>query len=678
MTAAARGALLAAGAFAAAYALPLYAPPATAPVAADPGLLQRLFPGVPPAWVAFRLVAVALAVACFLRATRAWPQPAPAEPAAEAPPRRGWTYAALATALALLGLAATADHLGRGTQVAFVALLSVPTLLVRHAQHRLHMPRVRREALATAALTASWVLGRGWLVRGDSRAATPVDTWANFDAFREAAGSTSNLLTQRFEPGASDLAHLLVGAPLVQALGWEPSFAWMQGAALFWIAASAGLVHALAVRFGGPAAGPLAAACFLFAPATLWLPLTPAPIGLATALGTGLLLAFHGWAVRRSPAALVALGTLGGSALAFGHTVVPAALLGIATALTLPLRRPPWPVLATAVVALLAAALPVMPGADDVMRMRQSYLERYLPWATVEDVLLGQADPEKLRDVDGEVRHGDIAAGALLAPVATARTSLRLWGDVFLEPLTIVLGLGGIVLALRQRLPAPACLLGFLAVAWLPGLTSSYDRPSLIRMALLPVVFAVLAGCAGAALARLGGGRTCVRIAALAAAIAASGLWLFDGVFPQRLAKSWITIAVEACGDEERCLLIDFAQAERRGGLRVASIGAAFGSRVTSTASVADVSSLRAAVRAADADWIAWSPALEARTALAADVCGSFPRARLFAATDAARLSHARLAYVGDGAPTVDGARQRLREIPCAVHLDPGSTDSLR
>ena len=60
----AHAARLAAGALLfAAYALPLFRPPAGAPLRADAGLLERLYPGVPALWTGLRLASLAASLA---------------------------------------------------------------------------------------------------------------------------------------------------------------------------------------------------------------------------------------------------------------------------------------------------------------------------------------------------------------------------------------------------------------------------------------------------------------------------------------------------------------------------------------------------------------------------------------------------------------------------------------
>ena len=49
------------------YALPLFWPPATAPLRTDAGLLERLYPGVPALWSGLRLLALGASLALLSR-----------------------------------------------------------------------------------------------------------------------------------------------------------------------------------------------------------------------------------------------------------------------------------------------------------------------------------------------------------------------------------------------------------------------------------------------------------------------------------------------------------------------------------------------------------------------------------------------------------------------------------
>jgi hypothetical protein len=655
-----RGWLAAAFVLSAAWVLPLYVPPSTSPLPVDPGFVAQLFPGVPPLWVLARLGALLAAAVVCVHALRGVDAVADVSGSPRRPVTvRPWLhYASLAMAVVLLAAALGADRLGRTAQLVFVGALALPTLLIHLACRPSLQPR---PTAATAGFLLIFAVWAAAVARRSPLAATPVDTWLNLTAFRAALAHDGNLLTGRFEPGASDLAHLLLGAPLLAPMDPGATFTWMRATAFLWAFASAVAVRRLAARMAGEPAGLVAAAAFLFSPAVIWLPQTPVPLGLATAFLGGLFLGFHEWLRRDSPAALVGLATLGGLSVAFGHTAVPAAGLGVATAVALVRRRRTTSrvVAATAFMALAAAALPVLPGMDDITRMRAQYLERFLPWGLIEPVLLGQRSPEAIRNVAGTAPPAAIAAGALLAPVATARTALRLWGDVFLEPIAIVLAVAGGVAAATGRLgPSGPILLGFLVLSLLPGLTSSYDRPSLIRMMGLAVCVPLLAA---GGFRTLSGRRNPRAAAAVVLAVAASGLVLFHVTNPRLLAKSWVTIAIEACSaDPDACVLLDYHRRQPMPWLNVPEMAAAVPQRALRVVPYAGIEAVTTASGLPTAPVLVWSPALEDDDDVGMQLRERWPQARIFRIHDDAGLSSAWVAaFADDWRPAVGESRWR-------------------
>jgi len=657
-------------ALAGAYALPLYFPPATSPTELDGALLARLFPGVPGTWIGLRLLALAAAVVAFTISLGDANRYRPAESDrshARAPLRPRLLGGALFAALGLFCMALGAASLGRPLQLLFAILLPVPAVLTHFAYRTTLRPRPTRGALAGLVLVVAWALARAVSAHGDARAATPVDTWANFGSFVAAVHADTNLLTERFEPGTSEFVHLLIGAPLLDLAGTDPGSAWLRTLAIAWICLTALAVRALAARMTGEPASLVATAAVLFAPATLWLPLTPAPLAPTTAIGIGLFLFFFLWHQRGSAAGLVALATLGGISLAFGHTTVPGALLGLATAISL-VRRwriVPVTVLATAIVCVAAAALPVLPDAEGLARMRSNYIDRFLPWGLVEPALLGQVTPRVLQNVSATARPAEIAAAALLAPVATPRTALRLWGDVFIEPVSAV----GAIIALGALIAGRAhahrrYLLAFLAIAIAPTLTSSYDRPSLIRGICIPAALALLTA-AGFGLVAGTRGRYAWRAAlALSLAIAASGTLLFDWTNPRILAQSSVAVAIEACADApERCTLLDYDQTIDLSWLHVGRMAAEVPRVPIETVRVSDIESRRADNFRSRV--ILWSPALEHDERISERLCARWPDSSFVLLDDGTRLSQAWAAFQDSSwQPALPAARWREIE-PC-------------
>ena len=97
----------------AAYALPLFWPPTTAPLRADAGLLERLYPGVPALWTGLRLLSLAASLALLAGFLTREPFLACAAAAAPAA-NRTLRLAALFVAAALLVVAPFAGGFGAG------------------------------------------------------------------------------------------------------------------------------------------------------------------------------------------------------------------------------------------------------------------------------------------------------------------------------------------------------------------------------------------------------------------------------------------------------------------------------------------------------------------------------------------------------------------------------------
>lgn len=640
-------------ALAAIYVLPLYAPPEAGTTAAETGRIARLFPGVPAAWILVRLGALALAVVLFGSALQPTSTPRSPPAAATEPPkplRPHFLWWALALAL---GLALASLGIGRArgsVQLAFVMLLLGPALLVHLAHRRRRAPWRWLSALAPGlGLFALWAGVRVAGFWGDARAATPVDTWQNFTSLESAVATGSGLLSGRFEPGASDLVHLLTGATLLSAIGRPPTFLWVQMIELAWLVATLVPLALLATRIAGAPAALVATAVVLFSPATQFYLFTPPPFALATAFTTWLIFLLHRLRASQSPAALVGLGTLGGLCLAFGQTAVPAAFVGAATAVTIAMR---WravskPTLAIAIACLCAASLPVIPGVEELQAIRTRYLERFLPWELTEAVLFGQVSPFVLTGAGSWAAPAgqwlDIVAGTLLAPLATPRTALRLWGDTFIEPIGVCLAVAGATMvAFGRARGAAGTLVGFIAIALALGFTSSYDRASLIRILALPVAMALLAAVGFTGIA--GRNRRTAWPAALAgsALIAASGLWIFDAVNPRILARSWVSIAIDAAADApQEAILLDYGRAENLSWLNVAVMAQRVPRTALRTLAFADRSSLPAATELVPEPIFLWSPALEADEGVAQQICTQWPDARLFVMRDPAGISTA-------------------------------------
>jgi len=658
--------------FAAIYLLPLYAPPGTTAIALDlphrPDLGARLFPGIPFAWMAGRLTAVAIATVAlaYFFAQNRLTLPPPIRATAAIRPKFVWL--ALLSAAMLAGFALAAHRLPVSAEFVFLLLAPLPTLLTALAHRRRKWPTLSPSGCATLLLIAFWALERTLNTWGDPRAATTIDTWPGFESFADAVMSGRKLLSVRFEPGAPDLIHLLVGAPLCHWFGIEPSLVWVRAMTMLWLAAGAAAIHVLARQIAGPAAGVVAAAALLYAPFTFHDVIDAAPYGVVTALIVGMFLAFYQWIASRSPTALVALASLAGIASAFGHSAVPTALLGLVTAISLVQRRKDLAptVLAVAVLTFGAIAYPHMPGLGDLESIQVYYLARFQPWLYVESWLFGQR--VAMGDVAFVERNFawlhvhtlEIFAGALLAPVAIARNALRHCGDVFIEPLSALLGIAGILVLLTAKHRGNAALLlYFLLIALLPGFTSSYDRVSLVRLMNLVPVFSLLAAVGFAALApRPWRQHTGVGIAC-AAAIAFSGAYLSEYVNPRIVAQSWMSIAlasIETSG-ESQVALLDAPPADRFEWLYTEIIAAKAGVAAVPVHTFASPASL-SELQKNDVAVAFWSPAFEIERQPSAALCAVAPTAQLIRIWDPAHLSYTwAAAFDGTWRPPLESAR---------------------
>ncbi len=653
-----RGLWLLAGIALAAYAIPLLAPPAAvapAPVAPDAPWLARVLPGVPEGWVGGRLFALAVgaaAVALLVRRTVLLPLGAPS------PSPLRWAQApavalGVATGHAMASL--WAARLDRAGQLLYVLTLAVPALILLAARRPGGARREHGGELAwTLPLVAIWAVWRGVLAVHAPEAADVVDTWFGFEYVVAAATGSANLLTQGFLPGFPGTYLFFQGVPLFGAERVAPSFARLQVLHLMWTAVAGLGVGRLAARLVGATAAPVASAVFLFSPFVLFLPLNPSPFFLGPLVAVALLLLLEAHHRRRSPAALAALGGLGGTAILMPPIAPVAAAVGLA-ALASSLRRPRPSaiVFATACLSLVAAVLPALPA---VLAGLRSTADVYVfsggLWSGLELAALGQLPPaDALRFWGaGEPLLRDLVLGTALAPFAIPRTPLRLWGDALFDPLGAALAAAGLAVCVRhaRRGPQGLLLAAFLA-ALLPGALSSYDRPSLTRLFVTPVPLALLAVVGLEALRRHALPR--VRPATLAVVtvvlVAAGGTALFDAVNPRILARSWLGLALRALdGAPADAVLLAHADAPYHGGPPGADLRWLHARRIASQVPATPLpvaawegpASLDAAPESPTRLFL-WSPALQHDADVAGRVCARWPGAALYEIRDAAGIS---------------------------------------
>lgn len=666
----------------AAFAMPLFAPPGAVPQTPptpDTALLERLFPGVPGAWMAWRLACLAAGAAFlaswlrqpprFLAGDLPPPAPRPA-PAAE------WRLAALGASACAAGVALFAGSLPRAGQGLFFLALFAPSLLLllgdrlgppRSSRRRAlpgvaRDPRWRRAAVAVAAVLGLWLLLRAPGIARDLRSANPVDTWVQYEWFARAVREPVNVLTWTLVPGSTAHYFLLLGLPLLW-LGHEaPTLAWLQGWNAAWLlAAAAGVAH-LAGRWVSLAAAPVAAAAFLFSALTLSMPLSGMAIAVAM-FYTAIVLALGArvWRTGSAPA-WTCLGATAGLAATQAH-LVHFALLAAACGLAALRRvRPSWQVVGAAALCAFAAAWPGIPDGETLRAMGERHVATVGQTAALEAVLLGQRAPYALLPWAWHAGHAtlaDLALGTLLSPFATPRMALRLWGDLLLEPVGACLVAVALAACARFSIRSgrARAWLALFAFSLLPGLTSSYDRPSLMRVLGAAPVLALLAGlgfeCLRAALpgraesagpgspatARLG-----TAVAAAVAGIAAGGVVLFDGVNPRILASSSLELAFRSLGEERPAggaLLLDHGGPRDTTWLRVRTIATALPATPVPVRRFEGAATLVAPGAGGwpIAEAFLWSPGLEEVSRVSAQVCRLWPGATLYVVHDRARLA---------------------------------------
>jgi hypothetical protein len=627
------------------YAAPVYFPPAglvlEAPSAAA-SLSERLFPGVPAAWVWLRLAAL-LGAALLLAqplGEAASSGDTGAELRARSPARRAIS-AALLLAVAHLAAGFWVPHFGRGAQLAYLVAVLVPALLLfvgtpRRATDLRPSPAV---SAALGIIIVAWLLLRVLPAWHSPRAASATDMWLNFQWLMDAAASDRNLLASRSELSASDAWMLLAGVDMLGPAASLPAFPVVVSVGALWLVAGAGALAILCGTTVGWWPAVVATAAFLFSPLCLSLAVSPAPFGVPIAIGTGMAVLLWRFHTQRSAAAFAGFAALAGMGATQLH-LLHVSLLGMALAIVLALRRPRIePALAAiALCAFLAPTVPSLGDLPSVGQVRQQYVSRHWQWAGLEQVLheqrglLGRPTPDELM-YGGVSAPLDVRIGTLLMPFAVPRTALRLIGDVLFEPLTAALAALGIAIAcVRRREAFCTAAIGFLVAALLPSLAGSqYDRISMTRAILLPVSLAVFAAFAFDALAKayLPGRRYAAGAAVLAALIVVSGVAIFDGVNPRILGVSAMELALETNAASARAVVVTRKGNMNADWLHVERIAEYLPAQRLPVVHFAAETDLTAAP-AADAQAFLWSPGMEEDTQLSRTICTVMPSAALY------------------------------------------------
>ncbi len=671
--------LLAAGmAFLTVYAGSLLFPPPAAPLrppALDASLMARLFPALPAWWIIARLACLGAGMVLIALSVCVTGD-LPSAPAAS---RRRVAMPVQLLALLLAAAQALAAwwaaDLDRHGQLAYVACLALPALVLTLGSRRSPDERPatggRASIAATAAIICAWGVFRYLHGLHAPRSADLVDTWVAIPYLEWAARPGFNILTDGFLPGLTALHLITVGGGILGTHGLPIEVSWIQALEIGWVGLSAALIAWLArALLGSGRAAPLAAAAFLFAPAVLMMPLAPIPycVGpLFTAIVLVPLLAVHR---DRSVPALAVLGVTAGIACT-EFFQVPVAVLALPLCAWTALRRPRLPPLALAIAALsfLAVVLPALGRAADLPGMIFRYAQPAWQWTMIEAAMLGQVTHLVSEITNEFFRLGrlDVPLGALLAPFAIPRTPSRLQGDALFDPLGLVLAavaVAGCLRGLRGSNRARALIL-FLGVALGPALlTSTYDRTSLNRLAQLPVAMALLAATGFEILAALAYPLRRGLAAGLAvAAIAAGGTLLFEVVNLRTLPASWLDIAFEAMQRRPPpggALILEPSIPKRSFmWLYTRQIAAHLGAAPVPVLAYEGPGSLPAS--AAPPGAVFWSPAHEQLSEVSAGVCRRWPAATLYTFTGAARISEVYAAAPAKAGwkPAMPEARQR-------------------
>jgi hypothetical protein len=640
---------------------PLPLPPEPAP------WYTRLFPGVPIWWVAAR-IATALAGAALVGRALVLERLPPLLPPrwSEAPPAAGRARAAFAVAACHAALAPFAARLPAAAGLPYLLALALPPLLLLRRDRE---PPARAGVAGAAAVALAWLALRTPAALADPRVATPVDLWQSFGWLVDVQRQPAPVLAASGQAGIGNAFLLLLGIDLMPA--GPAAFTWIQGVHGLWLAAAGLGVGVLAARLLGPGTAPLASATALFSPFVLLLPLSPSAFGVFLAIGVATLLAGLAFARTGAPAAVAALGALGGLCLssAYLHPLALAAALATFVLLVRRDPRPRWLYWGVPLLLGVAAGWPSLPDANELREMHAHYVARRGSWSLLEAILTGQRAawaPPGMSALWTSGSRGplDLALSTLLSPLAIPRTPLRLWGDSLLEPLSAAAAAVGFVLWLRaaRRDATARALLLFAAFALAPAaLASAYDRASPTRNLLLPVA-AALAAAWGMRpwLARVG-----PRIGLLAPlAVALSGVTLFDLVTPRVVASSWLTVALEATAGTppDRAIVLEAATPARLPWLHeelIASYATRRPPRIRSYAGPEALASLGEEV-------VLWSPALEDLGGVGMSLCARSPGASLYMLQDRAHRARAFAgqAAAGGWAPAL--ARDRWVSFSCA------------
>lgn len=649
--------------------------PSAAPVvppALDASLVERLFPGVPAIWVVGRITAIVVAIIGGALAARGqWTTGVfPPVPSPRPLPAPAYVHVGLAWTLGLVLCSFGMRWLPRPYHLAYLAALPVPVLLLYLGQRGKRaavaaIPAARRPPwLMVFAVVATWLAIRLPGVEHAPAIATALDAHVPFRGLQATLLPDYPLLTGTQIPGFTALLSILQG-PLLCGISAGELTPWvMQRGQIFWAVVTALGLAVVTAQSWGRYVAPVAAAVFLFSPAVAMTTLFLGALFLGPLVAMSLTWLWLRLQRQGEMWAVAAFGSVAGACLTH-PSLAPIGLTSLGFLLGRAWLQPQRRSIEIrfGLLCFLAVALPGLPGPSAVQVLVTSSSHSAQMWAGIDAVALGQV-PQLLMDSLGRAgrpERFDVALGMVLSPWLTPRTMIRFWGDSWFEPVGAALcALGiGACLGNVHRSGAARALLTFFVLTLVPGLVSSYDRPSLTRALALPCTIALLASV-GAAWGMMGmRPRMQKWLAGSLAALAwLGGFYLFDVVRPRILGASPLALAIEATDAESTCRAAifltlpedpfsekTFAENVPRCRLRTVEI-----QRLEAHLAPPHRQSR-----------VYFSPGFEDHDAVAARICRLRPQARIFAIRDAAGLGSTFVAALSadDWVPPLDASRWR-------------------
>lgn len=486
-------------------------PPGPSPLAPPPfdaSWTDRVFPGVPAAWVWWRLGAWLACIAAAAWATAGRWHEGAREPT---PPLAAGNRMLLGFLLLWTAAQAVVGVFGpplpRAIELAYIAALAVPAVAMRLAERGTRRPRQRRSVhpawVLVGLMIAAWTIYRASWSGNAYRVPTGTDYAMAFEYLQRTLQPDFSLLAGSQNPGFTAMLSVLQGPVVFGIRPDELRLGHMQIVQILWAGVTAGMLARWSTRAFGVWSAPVVVASFLASTAVAMTTIFVAALFLGPLLATALALLWQRIEAQGAPWAILAFATIAGSC--FTHpSLYPTGALALAALAghwwASPDRRHPlWMVAALSLLAVLA---PVLMSFGPLERFGGTYFEAKQMWSGMEAAAFGMIPPSLLEFhlQTGRTSVFDLVTGMLLAPGLTPRTAMRATADGWFDPIgaaLVALGLGAVLGNLRRSRGARAVGL-FLAVTIVPGFISSYDRPSVTRALALPATLAILAGLGAA------------------------------------------------------------------------------------------------------------------------------------------------------------------------------------